>query len=69
MTAQQLIETYVIGLKYRKQCNVIAFCDNGRDWYHVHKDEELPKGHIRLCGLPYKVDLYVTTPQQGEARK
>ena len=64
MTARQLIEECIINPMYWEQCSVIAFCDNGRDWYHVHKDEELPKGHgrllhVRLCGLPYEADLYV----------
>ena len=59
MTARQLIEECIINPMYWEQCSVIAFCDKGRDWYHVHKDEELPKGHICLCGLPYEADLYV----------
>lgn len=58
MKAEELIKEH-IAQPFQSKARVIAFCNNGKDWYHVHKAEEVPGGHIqiRIAGC-WKVDLY-----------
>ena len=41
MTAQKFIEERVKA-KFREKATVLALLENGRGFWHVHRDEEVP---------------------------
>lgn len=49
MTAKEYIDKYV-KKRYQKLFSVYAHILNGRSWYHVHRDEEIPEDEkVSLC--------------------
>ena len=52
MTAREL-KAKVLRKKYVKDASVLGIIHEGKTWYHIHNDEEIPKEHspvIRIRG-------------------
>jgi len=57
MKAIDLIKEHIPNPKAQKETTVRRVLPTG-DWYHIHHDEEVPRGHIQLIAGKNIYDLY-----------